>query len=93
MKLQCVELLSSFAFNFNPRRYEEGKLALRLSSFCVQDVVRSVNMQVKSAAQEKGLKLLSSVSPVLDGGVRLLGRAVQVHPIKTRVESAYGVSA
>ena len=35
MKLQCVELLSSFAFNFNLRRYNlEKDLEKSLGGFC-----------------------------------------------------------
>ena len=63
-------------------KLEEGKLMLRNSSFSVERMLRSVSMQVKSAAKGKGLKLLTKMSPLL-ANVNLLGDVGRIQQVLT----------
>jgi signal transduction histidine kinase/CheY-like chemotaxis protein len=79
--LACTEQLRRTVddiLDFN--KLEEGKLVLLKESFFLERMLRSVMMQVKSAAQVKGLKLLTQISPLLRHATLLgdVGRIQQV---------------
>lgn len=63
-------------------KLEEGKLTLCNSSFSVEKMLRSVSMQVKSAARVKGLKLLTKMSPILQT-VNLVGDVGRIQQVLT----------
>jgi hypothetical protein len=84
LKLNCDELFSSFAFNFNLSHYSAAQSAAQQS----METVKVLELEL---LRVQAVSMLSTKE--LEAQVAALGRAVQVDSIEASVESAPGCCA
>ena len=98
MELKCDEPLSNFAFNFNLRRYnpvisKSVTLADEVHVFDLGATANGTYTLAYTTSPEDGGTPVQGAYATIDFNTNPKARAAQVDSIKTRVESAYGISA